>query len=370
MNKKKEILFIIVGLVGGGAEKALVNLLRVIDKTLYHVELLVVFGDKIGDIELPNVTIIPIFPSASNLLYKLAKQLYIKLQMSFLLRYITRMLISKKYDTIISYVEGNTLLYHSFLYDKTKNNVSWVHTDFVENHWSKYHFVKNDEYKAYASLNKLVFVSEYAQKQFAKVFDLPHTVEQYVCANVINVDEIKAKSLEPIDDIVKTKFTICSVGRLEKVKGYDMVIDAAKILRNRHVNVDFWIVGTGSEEEFLKERMHHTHCEDMVHFLGYKLNPYPYMRIADVYLSSSYAEGLPLVFCEAQCLGKPIIATRTIGALELLKNNVSNRLIEFSASAIANQIEDCVINKWYLNNCNLFDFDIKTILNQLYLDIL
>ncbi len=338
MLKKKKILFIITGLVGGGAEKALLNLFGIIDKNAYDINLLVIFADRLGNEKISDVNIYTLFPVAKNVLYKLVKYLYINLGIDFLIRNITRKRIQQKYDTIVSFLEGDSLLYHSFLYDRANNNVSWVHTDFLENHWSKRHFLGNDEFKAYTSLNKLVFVSEYAKKQFAKVFDLPNTVKQYVCANVINVDEIKEKSLEPID-IVKNKFTICSVGRLEEVKGYDMVINAAKVLKDRNVDVDFWILGTGSQENLLKELLRQCQCEDMVHFLGYKDNPYPYMKSADVYLSSSYAEGLPLVLCEAQCLEKPIIATKTIGALELLNNQKGALLIDLSADAIAEIVE-------------------------------
>lgn len=339
MLKRKKILFIITGLVGGGAEKALMNLLGVIDKNAYDINLLVIFADRVGNEKISDVKVCTLFPAAKNILYKLAKHLYINLGIDSLIRYITLKKIQKKYDTIVSFLEGDSLLYHSFLYLRAKNNVSWVHTDFVENHWSKRHFVGDDEFNAYKSLNKLVFVSEYAKKQFAKVFDLPNAVKQYVCANVINVDEIKTKSLEPINDIIKTKFTICSVGRLEEVKGYDMVINAAKILKERNIDVDFWILGTGSQENLLKELLRQCQCEDMVHFLGYKDNPYPYMKLADVYLSSSYAEGLPLVLCEAQCLEMPIIATKTIGALELLNNQKGAILIDLSADAIAEIVE-------------------------------
>ena len=338
MLKKKKILFIITGLVGGGAEKALVNLLDLTDKNRFEIDVLVVFGDKVDCEHKADFGIYTLFPTAKSIVYKLAKHLYINLGIDHLIRHITLRKVQKKYDTMVSFLEGDSLLYHSFLYDNANVNVSWVHTDFVENHWSKRHFVANDEYKAYVSLSKLVFVSEYAQKQFAKVFDLPDTVKQYVCANVINVDEIKEKSLEPID-VVKNKFTICSVGRLEEVKGYDMVINAAKILKERNIDVDFWILGTGSQEKQLKEQLRQSQCEDMVHFLGYKDNPYPYMKSADVYLSSSYAEGLPLVLCEAQCLEKPIIATKTIGALELLNNQKGALLIDLSADAIAEIVE-------------------------------
>lgn len=371
MLNRKKILFIITGLVGGGAEKALLNLLGVIDKNAYDINLLVIFADRVGSKKIADVNVCTLFPTAKSILYKLAKHLYINLGIDHLIRHKTLRKVQKKYDTMVSFLEGDSLLYHSFLYDNANVNVSWVHTDFVENHWSKRHFVANDEYKAYVSLDKLVFVSEYAKKQFVKVFDLPDTVKQYVCANVINVDEIKEKSLEPIN-IIKNKFTICSVGRLEEVKGYDMVINAAKILKERNIDVDFWILGTGSQEKQLKEQLSQSQCEDMVHFLGYKDNPYPYMRLADVYLSSSYAEGLPLVLCEAQCLRKYIIATKTIGALQLLKAGNNCRLIDISAIAIADAVEEWITN----NNCVSTDditfreYHTNEIMELVYQDIL
>ena len=371
MHQKKKILFIIAGLVGGGAENALVNLLNALDKNNYEIDLLVIFADKMVAEKLCDVNIYVLFPSNKNFFYKLAKHLYSDFKLKGLLRMIARYRINKSYDTIISYVEGNSLLYHSFLYDRTKNNVSWVHTDFVENHWSKRHFINDDEYHAYLGLNKLVFVSDYAKTQFSKVFSMPERIHQYVCANVINTDEILAKSNEPIH-ISKNKFTICSVGRLEKVKGYDMVIEAAKILKERGIDVDFWILGVGSQEKQLKEQLKQVSCEDMVHFLGYQSNPYPYMRAADVYLSSSYAEGLPLVLCEARCLGKPIIATKTIGALELLKNYKNCKLVDMSTMEIVNAIEEYSQSQWCLDATEdiLKEYNACDILDLLYSDIL
>lgn len=362
MLTRRKILFIITGLVGGGAEKALVNLLNVLDKNRCEIDLLIIFADKIGVNQLQDVKIYTLFPSAKSFLYKFAKQLYIKLHVKFLISCITRRKIQCHYDTIVSFLEGDSLLYHSGLFDLSHVNVSWVHTDFVENHWSQRHFIKDDEYRTYLGLNKLVFVSDHAKAQFSKVFPMPKNILQYVCANVINTDEILVKANEPIH-MSKNKFTICSVGRLEKVKGYDMVIEAAKMLKKRGIDVDFWILGVGSQEKQLKEQLKQASCEDMVHFLGYQSNPYPYMRAADVYLSSSYAEGLPLVLSEAQCLGKPIIATKTIGAIELLKHPQEGMLIDIAANSIADVIEYMFFNKNVLVERN----DTTIITNHKYL---
>lgn len=341
---KKRILFIITGLIGGGAEKALLNLLQALDKNQYEIDVLVIFENNLSEKPISDITFYTLFNSHNGFLYKLVKHTYLNLHISLLLQYVTRSKIRKKYDVIVSFLEGDSLLYHSFLFDRAKRNVSWVHTDFIENHWSERHFVGTEEYKVYQKLDGIVFVSEYAQKQFNKVFEISTDIQQYICPNIINEIEITQKAQTKISDVLKRKFTICSVGRLEEVKGYDMVIEAARILKQRGVVVDFWIIGTGSQENRLRALIQEVGVDDIVHFLGYKKNPYPYMRMADIFLSSSRAEGLPLVFGEAMCLNKPIVATRTIGALTMLKNGEYGKIVDMSPCAIADIITEIQMN--------------------------
>lgn len=336
----KRILFIITSLVGGGAEKALTNLLQAIDKEKYCVEVLVVFEDKLSECKTDCVTYYTLFKSRCSLLYRIVKHLYLNLHISGPLRYYTRRRIESDYDVIVSFLEGDSLLYHSYMFDKAGVNVSWVHTDFVENHWSVRHFAGDDERKAYNALDKAVFVSEYIREQFQKVFPLPQKIKQYVCPNIVNEAEVLRKSEDTSVVITKRKFTICSVGRLEEVKGYDMVIEAAQMLKKRNRDVDFWIVGCGSQEELLLAQLKQSECSDSVHFLGYKENPYPYMLSADVVLSSSRAEGLPLVLVEALFLCKPIIATKTKGALAILGNGALGKVIDITPKAIADAVEE------------------------------
>ena len=329
--------------MGGGAEKALTNLLQAIDKEKYSVEVLVVFEDELCGCKTDGVTYRTLFKSRCSLLYRIAKHLYLNLYISSLLRYCTRHKIEGNYDVIVSFLEGDSLLYHSYLFDRAGANVSWVHTDFVENHWSVRHFVEKDERRAYNALDKVVFVSEYIREQFLKVFPLPQKIEQYVCPNIVNETEVLYKSKDTSVAIAKRKFTICSVGRLEEVKGYDMVIGAAQILKKRNRDVDFWIVGCGSQEERLLAQLKQSECSELVHFLGYKENPYPYMLSADVVLSSSRAEGLPLVLVEALFLGKPIIATNTRGALAILGNGSYGKIIDITPAAIADAVEEMLL---------------------------
>lgn len=338
MHKKRHILFVITGLMGGGAEKALTNLLSVLDKTQYQIDALVVFADKLCDRKEPEIGYDTLFTDNRSVLYKIAKHLYTDLHVSFLLRMIIRHKILHSYDAIISFLEGDSLLYHSFIFDRGQKNITWVHTDFVDNHWSQRHFVGNDEQRAYEKVDSIVFVTKPAQQKFHKVFGDLSMHHEYICPNVIDIQDIELKAKELVTDVQKRKFTVCSVGRLEVVKGYDLLIDAAQILYKSNVDIDFWIIGTGSENNRLQQKIEDVHLEDMVHLLGYKTNPYPYMQMADVLISTSRAEGLPLFIAEACCLEKPIIATATIGAKEMLQNGMYGKLVDIEVNPIADAV--------------------------------
>ena len=60
---------------------------------------------------------------------------------------------------------------------------------------------------------------------------------------------------------------------------------------------------------------------DYVTLWGNKANPYPYVRSADWFVCSSYAEGLSTVIIESLIIGTPVISTDCSGTDELLGNS-------------------------------------------------
>ena len=111
-------------------------------------------------------------------------------------------------------------------------------------------------------------------------------------------------------------------------KAYDRMVRLAYHLKKNNVDVDFWILGTGYLEAELRRLARDLSVEDMVHFLGFKSNPYPYIAASDLFLSTSMTEGYPLVICEALWLGKPIIATAVSGSKEILADSEYGLLSE------------------------------------------
>ncbi len=71
--------------------------------------------------------------------------------------------------------------------------------------------------------------------------------------------------------------------------------------------------------------------EDKVEILGFKTNPYPYIKNAKILLLSSEREGLPTVLIEALILGTPVVSTDCIsGPSEILTAELSRYLAKIN----------------------------------------
>lgn len=316
---KKRVLFIMTALNGGGAEKVLVDILHYFDYNQYDVELMLTTIDGVHYKRIPaNIKQIILYKTPFlQWIRRLLLWVYRKSGSVFLLRcYLKAITKGMKYDTIVSFMEGEPLLLHSLLLDKGERNVTWVHTDFQVNHWSNR--LLRDEWYMYSCMDRVVCVSGLVRSNFVQCY--PMLVGKVdVVYNLI--DRLYIQTSQKDNVPMKNRFTICSVGRLMQPKRYDRLIRVASILKKNNCNVDIWIIGDGALEDDLRKLVVELDVADMVSFMGFQNPPYAFMKQADLFVSTSEVEGFPLVLCEAMCIGLPIVATDTCGAKELLGNN-------------------------------------------------
>ncbi len=138
---------------------------------------------------------------------------------------------------------------------------------------------------------------------------------------------------------------ILCVGRLIRLKRFDLVIDAVHELRSEHPGVVLSIAGGGPLEDVLREQVQRLNMDGAVRFLGYVENTAEIYREADIFVLFSETEGAPVVLLEAMAYSLPIIAT-SVGAIpEIVENDRSaivvprndlNRLVEKLGYLIAN----------------------------------
>ena len=333
----KKLLIIHESMNGGGAEKVLSDLLANFDYCNYSIDLLLdkKVGVHLKDVD-ERVNVFGLHQETESFIEKLLFRF--KPILDLLHKRMLRMYVKPgKYDVIISFMEGPSSKYHSLVKDKTRRNLTWIHADLSVNHWSlKKWRSEKEEAEFYRNIDRVICVSNGVKTATDKLFGLKNSLVLY---NLINCNYIRKKGLEvPIE---KKKFTICNVGRLVSLKRQDRIIEIAKILKSRELDVEFWIIGNGPLEASLKKQAHIAGVDNMVLFKGYQCNPYPYIYNADLFLLTSDTEGYPTVVCEALCLGKPIVSTNVTGVDELLGHD-AGLISNFNVTDIADKIETLV----------------------------
>jgi glycosyltransferase involved in cell wall biosynthesis len=123
--------------------------------------------------------------------------------------------------------------------------------------------------------------------------------------------------------------TILCVGRLTYQKGFDLLITAwARVARQ----VPDWkivIVGSGEDEQMLKQMAIDYKVDQSIDFVGQQKNMDQFYRKASFFFMSSRFEGLPMVLLEAQSYGLPIVAFDCdTGPAEIIDHNINGLLVE------------------------------------------
>jgi len=114
---------------------------------------------------------------------------------------------------------------------------------------------------------------------------------------------------------------IISIGRLEEVKGFKILIDAFNLTNLN--NYKLYILGQGSLEKDLKE---YAQNNENIIFTGF-VNVDEYLSKASLYVNSSISESFGLTIVEALSYCVNVVATETDGAKEILKNGKYGYLV-------------------------------------------
>lgn len=312
-----KILFFVITLGNGGAEKVLIDTVKHLNKDKYKITVISLFNEGI------YCDIIKEFAEYKYIFDKHFDNKFIRKSIKRILFalfkicspiLLHKILIRDKYDIEVAFLEGLSTKVISGAKDVKK--IAWVHTDLITFPWSLRSYLNlEQEISAYKTFDNILCVSNQVKDAFEKKFGLKANVQH----NVLDDKEIIRKSLEIVKDINKlNEFKIISVGRLTPIKGYDRLLRIHKKLINEGFNYKLYILGKGNEEEKLKKYIKDNNLSDSVELLGFKKNPYKYMKRADLYVCSSIAEGFSTVVIEATILGIPVVTTNCAGMLDIL----------------------------------------------------
>lgn len=217
-----------------------------------------------------------------------------------------------KYDIVIG-VEGYfSLLLGLISDDIDAKTIGWHHNSFdayLEMKCKRYYYNMHGLFKyAIPRLDSNVVLTEYDREKYKKNLQ----IESEVIYNP------KSFSSEKTSDFKRKRFI--SVGRLERAKGFDLLIDSFNIFSKKNKDWTLEIIGEGPERELLQNKIDKYNLNERIHLLGSKNNIKDFYTEASIYLSSSRWEGLPLVLIEAMECGLPIISFDYPAAKEIIKD--------------------------------------------------
>ncbi|NRG46947.1 glycosyltransferase, partial [Bacillus sp. CRN 9] len=228
---------------------------------------------------------------------------------------------------------------------KAKKKYAWVNVS--------YRLEENDKVfqrKYYNLYDKIVAVSDSTKEVFAETF--PEYSERIEVIYDINNPKLISgmagigKSYEDDYDGLR----ILTIGRLAQQKGYDMALEACKMLKEKGHKFRWYVLGKGPLEKVIKEKIKEYNLIENFILLGVKANPYPYIKNADIYVQTSRFEGFGLAIAEARMLNIPIVTTKFDAVFNQMIDGENGLVVDMNGKAVYEGIVRLIKNKAIYNH--------------------
>ena len=307
------VLFLIPTLDRGGAENVLVNLVNNMDQSKFHITVQTLF-DKDSQKDRLREGI-----EYKSFLYK---QFHgnSRLQARIPAKLLYRMIVGKRYDIVVSYLEGPSAHILSGCPYEDSKKVAWFHVEMDRDRQFSAGFIsKEAAWRAYSAYDQVVFVANTVKQSIEHLIGTSFQRSR-VLYNTVDSGSILEKSRERIGDICfsEEEINIVSVGRIIPAKGYDRLARVLMRLREAGCRCHVYVLGEGENRAKIESFLADHSIESAFTFLGFRENPYPYVANADLFVCSSRREGFSTAVSEALVLGIPVLSTDCSGAYELL----------------------------------------------------
>lgn len=360
----KNIAFVMNNMTSGGVQVSIINLLRCLKQYDVNITLFITSNSGVYTDDIPeNVKVIQIFnddiiqndnvlfynpiykdDSISLKIKKVFHKLINKIDKQHINKYLLKKSIrsDNKFDYVIDYLGyGSFCSYYTLFGINSYCKITFIHDEKVE--WI------NNLKDMYLLFDKIFCVSNSCKKIIDNIFPemKKHTK---VCRNVIDKDKIINMSSEKCELFSANSTKILTIGRLEYQKGYDMLVKVAKLLKDNQIDYKWYIIGSGSLENEIKNKISKNNLESNIILLGTKKNPYKYLKNADIYVQTSRHEGYGIAIAEARVLNKPIVSTNLNCVTEQITNNSNGILCSFDENEFCNAILNLINDKKFYNS--------------------
>lgn len=367
---KKKMLICIESLIAAGAEKSLVNFLSVLDYSRFDVELqLFSYGGEFQRYIPKEVKLLRPFEYTTFLTKSCIRQVFsfefkmLKARLLYSLairkgetshqdkarlywKYVAPCLpiTQKEYDIAIGYAQGLPTFY---IVDKVKAKDKWV---WVNVGYDLTGINRSFQKHFYEKVNHIVTVSNSAYNIFS------HVLPEYKDKMLVIWDMMDGKLINKLAkefnaDVYSSDPVFLTIARLNKPqKGYDISLEACKILRDRGLSFKWYAIGRGTYREEMEKYIHDNQLEDYFILLGTMPNPYPYIKAATIYVQTSRHEGYGLSIAEARILNTPVVTTEFDAVYNQMVQEKNGLVVPQDAIAVANAVERLLKDKDLYNS--------------------
>ncbi len=359
----KKVAVVITDMIVGGAEKALIEMLKRVDHINYSwtvftwdengafIDLIpeyvsvkyLKYGADTKERLISNIKSVRLIPIFKDLYYRFAMRLTKDIYRKRIYMEKCKEKIREKFDCAIAYKlnfpDTSCICYRM----DAKKRCAFLHSTVNRAEKAKEHTRPCSFYYKLDDIEKIFCVSEDVKNGLICI--APHLEGKTgVIHNFYDCDEILSNASEEVKDVTFKDFTIVSVGRLSYEKGQMMVPKACKMLLDDGYNVKWYLVGYGPQRAELEQEIKKQCVENNVILLGTKLNPYPYIKSCTVFVQPSFSEGYCTTTMEAKILHKPIVTTDVSGMREQFVSGKNGLIVEVSAEGLYMGIKQLLDN--------------------------
>lgn len=160
--------------------------------------------------------------------------------------------------------------------------------------------------QTYRRHDAVVGVSRGVKEDLVSMFP-PLRGKVHTIYNGVPLDNVRRQGAQRAQGDRTSPYQVVAVGRLEAVKDYATLVDAAALLDDP--GIAFTILGEGSEHAALQKRIDERASRTTVTLAGHIDNPFPVIAGAGAFVLTSVRESFGNVLVEALCLGVPVIST-------------------------------------------------------------